>query len=871
MSLILSGCEVDYYQEPEDNQGSGSSLFGDSITVPAGFDWATMLAVNVNVKVDDQYNGNYYYMVELFDSNPVFDENASLLGSGVAKLNNDFSAAVVLPTALERIYVQQTDPTGKQAVKVIQISGQTSAVNFGGISSSASFRSAMQVSTSTITNNTRATTSGYDAPTREYPTPASAIDITNGTFSGTLSPGQSYKIPAGKTYNGNINFAWGDGADLYIEGTWNTTSGVELRNSRLIIQDGGEFNPGGNVSVNNSRIVVASAGKFNKENKAIDIQNNTFLQIINNGLLKVREISKIQGLYNYGEMDVAGDLSSNATNIVFVNENTLTVGGKITLKGYNKLLNYDTLNITGDLVSDSEHTEILNEKTLIVGGKVTLNSSNKLYNYDTMNVTGDLTSVSTNTEILNEKTLMVGGKITLNGSNKLYNYDTMNITGDLEVNTNNVTIDSKRLTVGTIKMNGSGNILTNSCQIIANEVTLTSGISVNIKTGSLFISDVVNIAGSSINLESHGILEVNQELKFTNNGSSINGPSSGNKALARLKKVTVGNYARPSYGGYLEVECADHSPNINPTPYTEGANVTFVRDGSNSSLVIPATECNDGGNNNTDPGTPTNPTFPIIYEGSALTYMFEDGWPYLGDYDMNDLVLDVTPSYSTNADNKVTQLQLNVTLRAAGATKRLAVGLQLDGINPGMIRSIARSNNEGINGNVFNQSNGLESGQTYAVIPVFDDVHVALGHSSSLIINTVKGSGNNVIPRQVTFTIDFNNPLDLASISVYKFNVFIINGGYKGKRQEIHLAGFQPTGKADRSKFGSADDNSNIKPYTSKNNMIWGLVIPGPAKYPVEWTSIRLAYPGLESWATSGGTSGKDWYKNSNENRVYDR
>ncbi|MPN49455.1 hypothetical protein SDC9_197076 [bioreactor metagenome] len=80
------------------------------------------------------------------------------------------------------------------------------------------------------------------------------------------------------------------------------------------------------------------------------------------------------------------------------------------------------------------------------------------------------------------------------------------------------------------------------------------------------------------------------------------------------------------------------------------------------------------------------------------------------------------------------------------------------------------------------------------------------------------------------------------------------------------MPGFQPTDKVDKSKFGKADDNSNVKLYTSKENMIWGLAIPGPAKYPVEFKSILLAYPDLESWATSGGTNAKDWYKNFNEN-----
>ena len=38
--LFFTGCEQDYY-DPSRQQGTGSSLFGDSIDVPATFDWAT--------------------------------------------------------------------------------------------------------------------------------------------------------------------------------------------------------------------------------------------------------------------------------------------------------------------------------------------------------------------------------------------------------------------------------------------------------------------------------------------------------------------------------------------------------------------------------------------------------------------------------------------------------------------------------------------------------------------------------------------------------------------------------------------------------------------------------------------------------------
>jgi LruC domain-containing protein len=385
----------------------------------------------------------------------------------------------------------------------------------------------------------------------------------------------------------------------------------------------------------------------------------------------------------------------------------------------------------------------------------------------------------------------------------------------------------------------------------------------------LFSTNELLSGGSTFILKEHAILEVKQIATFTNWANTIQGSDGeADYALARLKEVVSQGHNGITYNNKVEVECSYHTSN--KTFYTLNPPARMVREGE-STVDIPATECNDGGNNNVAPGTPANPVFPIIYEGAGLTYLFEDNWPYLGDYDMNDLVLDVQPTYSLNSSNNVTELKLDVTLRAVGATKRLAVGIQLDGISSEAISTVSRTNTAGINGNVFTQSNGLETGQEFAVIPVFDDAHQALGHSSPLITNTVKGSANNVSPARVIFTIDFsNNPLDQADITVDKFNVFIINGGYSAKRSEVHMAGFQPTGKADKGRFGFADSDSNENPYKSENNMIWGLAIPGPAKYPVEWSSITESYLALELWAKSGGSENKDWYKSPVGNKIYE-
>jgi LruC domain-containing protein len=253
-----------------------------------------------------------------------------------------------------------------------------------------------------------------------------------------------------------------------------------------------------------------------------------------------------------------------------------------------------------------------------------------------------------------------------------------------------------------------------------------------------------------------------------------------------------------------------------------------------------------------------------------VTYLFEDYWPLLGDYDMNDVVLNVKPDYLLNVSNQVESLNLEVTLRAVGGIKRLAVGLQIDGMARNMVAQVTRNNTSGIDNSVFAASGGLETGQDYAVIPLFDDVHKALGIPAGTMINTTEGGGaGTVAPLRVTFSIYFTTPVDMETVAIDKLNPFIVNGGYENKRDEVHMSGFAPTNKADTRKFGTGDDASDIRYYTSRANMIWALAIPDSIPYPKENFSIKMAYPQIESWATSAGESAKDWYLYPEQSFIY--
>lgn len=749
--ISLTGCEVDYYQEPEDNQdqGSGSSLFGDGVTVPSGFDWATMRTVNIRVTVDDQYNGNYFYTVELFDGHPIFDEKATLLSKGVAKKNNDFSVAVALPQALETVFIQQTDPTGGKTIAAVGVTSPSL---------------------------------GYEFTTVAATTRSSSVSVNEtGEIYSLRGASDQYTLPDPGNY------------------TEITQSSGQLQ----LNLNAGPYLINGNFS-----------GTFNA--------------------------------WGHGDISVTGEIYVTGT---------LEVTGQLQIPANAKLI-------------------VLEDGTVKTGGVLEVLGGSILYNNGTLEANGGL-KISGNGKITNNSSIDAQS-LTFAGGGTFENNGTTTIDDHTEATSNTVNfINNSSFTTNTMKFTTSAK-LQNNCHLVVKEDLDTDGVTLSIGDGALLTTAKIDMNNTRVELGSAAMVNITTLATFRYNLGPNHGfhGTGANKALLKIAEAVQQNiesYPIIHYQGNLEIECYRH-----PAEDVDAWNKRWTQSGvtwageGGSKVRIPATGCNDGGNNNTPPGTPENPVFPIIFDGSPITYLFEDNWPYLGDYDMNDLVLDVQPTYSLNSSNKVTELELDVTLRAVGATKRLAVGIQLDGIKSSNVQSFSRSNSLGINSGVFAKSDELEGGQEYAVIPVFDDAHLALGSSSAIMINTISGSPNTESPVSVTFAIEFNTPLEQASITVDKFNVFIINGGYSAKRQEIHMAGFQPTDKADKSKFGHGDDNSTATtPYISKNNMIWGLAVPGPASYPNEWTSISNAYTYLKGWATSAGLDNKDWYKYPDEGKIF--
>ncbi|MEO1050708.1 MAG: LruC domain-containing protein [Bacteroidota bacterium] len=251
---------------------------------------------------------------------------------------------------------------------------------------------------------------------------------------------------------------------------------------------------------------------------------------------------------------------------------------------------------------------------------------------------------------------------------------------------------------------------------------------------------------------------------------------------------------------------------------------------------------------------------------------FEDLWPFKGDYDFNDLVVNYRFIGIANAQNEFVELEARFRIKAIGASFRNGFGFEMP-ISSGLISSV--TGHRLTQGIVTLDGKGLESGQTNPVIIVFDNAFDNIGRSGGAFVNT-ETAFERVEGDEIVINIAFTQPVPSDQFGSAPFNPFIFIDGERNK--EVHLADMAPTDLADTTLLGTASDDSNIAEgrfYKSENGLPWAINIIHDFKYPIEKTAVNAGYNRFNDWATSGGVQFPDWYKDNsgyrNNNRLYDR
>lgn len=249
------------------------------------------------------------------------------------------------------------------------------------------------------------------------------------------------------------------------------------------------------------------------------------------------------------------------------------------------------------------------------------------------------------------------------------------------------------------------------------------------------------------------------------------------------------------------------------------------------------------------PPAPVQTTYTTNYSG---TLAFEDIWPYTGDYDMNDVVVEYNINQVYNQDNKVISASGYYKLVNDGAQLKDGFGFQF-GVNDSKVQSFS-VNSTYTDPYSFIQRNakGLEEGQNLATAILFTNAKDVFNSSPT--------------DRIFSFSIVFTSPITSSQSMTPPYNSFIFTNSdlnNLSRGQEIHLPNYMPTAKADRSLFGKGQDKSDENLgfyYVSEQKFPFAIHIPTSYVVPTEMMRIDVFYPRFNDWVNSFGVTNTDWY-----------
>ncbi|MBP2698559.1 LruC domain-containing protein [Photobacterium lucens] len=277
-------------------------------------------------------------------------------------------------------------------------------------------------------------------------------------------------------------------------------------------------------------------------------------------------------------------------------------------------------------------------------------------------------------------------------------------------------------------------------------------------------------------------------------------------------------------------------------------------------------------------------------QGTYATLAFEDRWPNQDDYDFNDIVIQYRVGHiQETVTGKLSRLNIDIKLQAYGAGYNNGFAIKLDGISASSIdanSSYVIINNE-YKSSVLEEP---DSPDDEAVL-IFTDA-IKEYFSSECENGFLRVYADCDLDKEVTvqasMAIKFTTPVDYPEHLHPYLNPFIFaapNDGHgfpspPSRSLEIHLKDFSPTTKANTSLFKSGNDQSenasvscgvenNCNSYRNNSGIPFAILIPSQWDNPIEGKSILAAYPKIEDYINSNGTTDKTWFIRPEASKVY--
>lgn len=548
--------------------------------------------------------------------------------------------------------------------------------------------------------------------------------------------------------------------------------------------------------------------------KGININKKTTIYICSGGSWDPAYLND-----NKGELTVYVDEGATLKLTGNINSTIYNVG---TFNGVNlgmskdsEFDNWGTTNITGSFNVDSNKINVYTGEVNI-SGSLNLNSNGHFDN--------------------DGGVINIGGHLTTSG--KLHNkqYSTLNVAGNLSVNDGDFDNECKTIISGNFINNKQAEFKNASYTVITGAFISNSNIDVKIQEGSI--------------LKCASIMS--------------NGKIKGDKAYSVIETGSITFNGNSNFQGSLDI-CSDSykdtmgskdvintcSSFISPNACSPGFNSVIDNDKDGAIAGV------DVDDDNANIATYNYPQG----QDSYFTTVFEDLYPCMGDYDLNDLVHNYSYQEGISSDNVITEIKFEYKFPAIGASFN----------NSFVLRVIDEDNNaslslESSNRYSLNEITRVHDNQNKTTLFIFNNIKTIYTDNSLAIINTVK--------------------IDYADIPILSGTVTNINGAYDefmlkdGKLgQEVHPlynkfhrnypALNLPSMYNDSSNFNKCDDKStggeNI--FINSNGFPWVLNdLPIDFSWPKEGISILKAYPNFDKFVTSDPSL--DWYSNINGNRV---
>tara|TARA_B100000809_G_scaffold169704_1_gene167059 strand:- start:3117 stop:5312 length:2196 start_codon:yes stop_codon:yes gene_type:complete len=563
-------------------------------------------------------------------------------------------------------------------------------------------------------------------------------------------------------------------------------------------------------------------------------------------------------------------ISTNSTQSLTVNNNTNVYicsgsswnpssfsdwSGKLTIY----VASGASLSLNGALYST-----IYNEGTFN-GVNTIFRNNSEFNNWGTANITGNL-------GVFSDEINIYGGICNISGSLMIEGHfdndgGTVNVGGNVTISDKLHNKEGSTLTVG-------GNFTVNSGEFKNECKTTISGNFVNSKKVEFKNASYTSITGSFRSNPSTDIkIEEGSIFKCASITSGGNIKGKHGYSIIETGSITFWSSSK-KFKGELDI-CSNSYTDIMGDNKVINSCTTFI----STSVCSPGyNNVIDNDNDGAIQGVDVDDNNPNVAsynfpqgQNSFFTSVYEDLYPCMGDYDLNDLVHNysyqegINNGDANNGQNTaITEITFDYKFPALGASFNNSFVLRVMDQDNNAFISLTSADRYDIN-----KIARLHDSENNTTLFIFNNIKSMFTDNLGAVINTVRTDYSDI-------------PVISGSVSNINgaYDEFILRDGESG--QEIHplynelhqnySALNSPSMFNDDTNFLRCDDMSSDadKLFVNANGFPWVLTdLPTDLPWPKEGVSILEAYPNFDDFVTSDPSL--DWYSNINGNRVEDK